>query len=170
MPDTMGITERFTRLHEQFDRRLFAYLFLETKDREEADDLLQTVWLRVWQALPVARETGFMWLRKIAYHLLIDYRRARSARITALSLDSASEPVELDAVDERADSAAIVQIREVIRHALLMLPEKQRRVLWLMAQEYSYEEIMQQCHISYQTATKQVQLARRKIRASLGCA
>ena len=108
--------------------------------RHEAEDLVQTAFLRVWQGAarwePNARFST--WLYRVLHNLCMDQLRARRAK--------PSEPLEGEAVetlaDETPDSEERVsgmQREARVRAALDQLPARQRAALVLCY----YEELSQ---------------------------
>jgi RNA polymerase sigma-70 factor (ECF subfamily) len=69
----------FTELVEPFRRPLFAYVYRMVTLRQDAEDLLQDVLVRVLQSLPTFRgEARFKtWLFGIATHVCMDHLRAK---------------------------------------------------------------------------------------------
>jgi RNA polymerase sigma-70 factor (ECF subfamily) len=100
--------------------------------RDEAEDLVQTAFLRVWQGAarwePNARFST--WLYRVLYNLCMDRHRGRRA--------AASEPLQGDLVEALADEApdseerlAHLQQGARVRAALDRLPVRQRAALVL---------------------------------------
>ena len=100
--------------------------------REEAEDLVQTAFLRVWQDAarwqPTARFST--WLYRVLYNLCMDRFRARGA--------ADSEPLDDAIVETRADDGpgseerlAGRQRSERVRSAMAGLPPRQRAALVL---------------------------------------
>jgi RNA polymerase sigma-70 factor (ECF subfamily) len=100
--------------------------------RHEAEDLVQTAFLRVWQGAarwePNARFST--WLYRVLHNLCMDHLRARRAR--------ASEPLEGELVEALADGASDSEERVSglqrgarVRAALDRLPVRQRAALVL---------------------------------------
>jgi RNA polymerase sigma-70 factor (ECF subfamily) len=108
--------------------------------RSEAEDTVQTAFLRVWQGAarwqPEARFST--WLYRVLHNLCMDQFRARRA--------AASEPFEGELVERVADPAAGSEDRVAgrqrasrIRAALAALPARQRAAIVLCY----YEELSQ---------------------------
>jgi RNA polymerase sigma-70 factor, ECF subfamily len=74
-----GDEDAFTELVEPFRRPLFAYVYRMVTLRQDAEDLLQDVLVRVLQSLPSFRgEARFKtWLFGIATHACMDHLRAK---------------------------------------------------------------------------------------------
>ena len=100
--------------------------------RHEAEDLVQTAFLRVWQGAarwePNAKFST--WLYRVLYNLCMDQLRARKA--------AASEPLDGEVVEALADEApggeehvSALQRSARVRAALAGLPARQRAALVL---------------------------------------
>jgi len=64
-------------LIELFYQRIYAFLRRLTGNEEDAADLTQRTFTRMWQALPgfAGRSTVSSWIHSIAYHAYVDWRR-----------------------------------------------------------------------------------------------
>src|SRR2546426_12511167 len=62
---------------EVFYERIYAFLRRLTGHDQDAADLTQRTFARVWQALPTfaGRSSISSWIHSIAYHLYVDWRR-----------------------------------------------------------------------------------------------
>jgi RNA polymerase sigma-70 factor, ECF subfamily len=103
------------------------------KDQASAEDLAQEVFLRVYRARkeysPSAKFTT--WLFRIATNLALNAIRDGRYRQMTISIDAQADeddaPMEVAAKETRADDRLIEHERnEMIRGAILSLPEKQR--------------------------------------------
>jgi RNA polymerase sigma-70 factor (ECF subfamily) len=65
-------------LIEQFYERVYAFLRRLAANEDDAADLTQRTFSRVWQALPsfAGRSSVVSWIHGIAYHVYVDWRRA----------------------------------------------------------------------------------------------
>jgi RNA polymerase sigma-70 factor, ECF subfamily len=75
-----GDAEAFGALYRQHLERVYRYVLYRVSDPLEAEDLTETVFLKVWEALADYRATGLpwtAWLFRIAGNTVIDYYRTR---------------------------------------------------------------------------------------------
>lgn len=119
----------FARLYEATHRRVFGYLLARMGDRNEAEDLLQDVYLTALRAIGRFRgrtEGEFMgWILKIAHGTAVDRLRYRYRHPEHRTGDVTADPPSadpLDAIDERAG------LRQVAA-ALDQLTQEQREVV-----------------------------------------
>ena len=124
--------EAFARLVERHYGWALGFTDRMLGTRHEAEDLVQTAFLRVWQGAarwePNAKVST--WLYRVLHNLCIDQLRARRATV--------SEPLEGESVEALADEApdgeervAGLQRGARVRAALDRLPVRQRAALVL---------------------------------------
>src|SRR6266568_5138729 len=142
-----GDEQSFALLLHRYRSPLVNFLYRMVRNREQAEDLAQEVFLRVYRAredyVPSAKFTT--WLFRIATNLALNSMRDNRYQRMELSLDA---PVTVDAVDGDEQHPNIEQHlveetrRKMIRHAIEKLPEKQRAAVLLHKyQELDYGEI-----------------------------
>ena len=149
-----GDDQSFALLLHRYRSPLVNFLYRMVRNREQAEDLAQEVFIRVYRAradyVPSAKFTT--WLFRIATNLALNSVRDNRHQRMEVSLDA---PVTMDAEDgdERPMDVAekhpnieehLVEEsqRQMIRHAIDKLPEKQRAAVLLHKyQELDYSEI-----------------------------
>ena len=141
-----GDDESFDLLLQKYRSPLVNFLGRMVHDRATAEDLAQEVFLRVYRArkqyTPSAKFTT--WLFRIATNLALNSVRDHRHQRMEFSIDApandeeGSLPRELPAREMRIDERMIEQDRtEIVRRAVLALPEKQRAAVLL----HKYEEM-----------------------------
>jgi RNA polymerase sigma-70 factor (ECF subfamily) len=149
-----GDEESFELLLHRYRTPLVNFLFRMVKSREQAEDLAQEVFIRVYRARedyePSAKFTT--WLFRIATNLALNSLRDHRYQKLEMSIDA---PLNADSEDkderhfEVADKHLTIEQemveksrREMIKHAIEKLPEKQRAAVLLHKyQELDYAEI-----------------------------
>ncbi len=149
-----GDEQSFELLLQRYRTPLVNFLFRMVRSREQAEDLAQEVFIRVYRAreeyVPSAKFTT--WLFRIATNLALNSLRDHRHQKLEMSIDA---PLSADAEDgdERTFEIAekrptieqemVAQARkQMIRHAIEKLPEKQRAAVLLHKyQELDYAEI-----------------------------
>ncbi len=149
-----GDEASFELLLQRYRTPLVNFLFRMIRNREQAEDLAQEVFLRVYRAredyVPSAKFTT--WLFRIATNLALNSMRDTRYQKLEVSIDA---PVTVDAEngDERPldvvekhlniEQHLVEDVRvKMIRHAINKLPEKQRAAVLLHKyQELDYTEI-----------------------------
>lgn len=136
--------EELVRLHT---RRVYSVCYRFTGSSEEAQDLTQEVFLRIFRTLRSFRagEGSFsVWLNRLSRNLLIDhYRRSRRDRLTESLEDQLPRVEESGAVTARADGLlAGREASEMLQYGLSRLsPELREAVILRDVEELEYKEI-----------------------------
>lgn len=139
-----GSTEAFTRLVRRYENRLFRSMAQALASRDDAQDICQDAFVRVWEKLPTFRQESsfYSWLFRIAFNIAVTQRRR--SRVRPSSLDDANERTGFE-VSEMSDPARGLQVTErqrAVQQALAELSEEYRLVLVLKEMdELSYDEI-----------------------------
>jgi RNA polymerase sigma-70 factor (ECF subfamily) len=149
-----GDVQSFELLLQRYRTPLVNFLYRMVRNREQAEDLAQEVFLRVYRARedyePSAKFTT--WLFRIATNLALNSLRDHRYQKLEISMDA---PIVADAEDgderpmEVADEHPDIEQhlveearKKMIRHAIEKLPEKQRAAVLLHKyQELDYGEI-----------------------------
>ncbi|MDT5293151.1 MAG: polymerase sigma-70 factor, subfamily [Acidobacteriota bacterium] len=133
-----GDESAFASIYDHYSPILFGLLLRILRSRSEAEDVLQEVFLQVWQqarSFDAARGRAFTWLVTLARSRAIDRLRAVDSRERAAQRSSEDVPPaqqQRQQGAEWADDAAIRAERaEAVQGALAELPEEQRQVLVL---------------------------------------
>jgi len=126
----------FARVYDRYAAILLGLMLRILRSRPEAEDVLQEVFLQVWQqarSFDPARGRAFTWLATLARSRAIDRLRAVDARERAAQRSAEDgQPVASAETRTWADEEAIRAERaEAVRAALAELPEEQRQVLLL---------------------------------------
>ncbi|HEV2421777.1 MAG TPA: sigma-70 family RNA polymerase sigma factor [Candidatus Acidoferrales bacterium] len=139
----------FEILLKKYRTPLVNFLYRMVRDQAAAEDLAQEVFLRVYRARkeysPSAKFTT--WLFRIATNLALNAIRDGRYRQMQISIDTPRDEdeqvIEIAAPQARADDRLIERERnQMIRGAILALPEKQRAAVILHKyQEMDYAQI-----------------------------
>jgi len=98
----LGDRAAFARLYERTSGHLFAVVLRIQRDRAQAEDLLQEVYLSVWKSaasFDAARSQPLTWLTHIARHRAIDSLRRMQTQPRTLSLNAAQGDDRDDSLD-----------------------------------------------------------------------
>ncbi len=131
----------FNDLVRQYSERLYWHVRSMVGSHEDADDLLQDIFIKVWNSLDSFRGDSevFTWLWRIATNETISHlRKARvRAALSFSRIDGEAERVSDP--DPRIDGDAVMRR---LRVALMKLPDKQRLGFGIRYwEELSYEQI-----------------------------
>ena len=111
-----GQKEAFGLLYEEYERRVFRYVFARTGQVEQAEDLTQEVFVRAFDSLLSYRDRGkpfSSWLLRIARNLVIDHYRwaAKHRSVELADMQPASDE---DPVAEVEKNTEIKRISEAV--------------------------------------------------------
>lgn len=130
----------FDEIYDRYRADVFRFLFSLTRNKTEAEDLFQEVWLRVIRHGPSRpdREDLRPWLLTIVLNLHRDLlRKKRVRRLFLAKRHGLEKPRSLRSGQRSGESADPARLSEQaalqreIDQAVAVLPEKQRRVFLL---------------------------------------
>ena len=123
----------FMELYARHERRLLAFVITRVNPND-ADDVQQEIWQKVWRFLPTQFKGGNFraWLYEIARHYLIDHARRQKRVVEADSdLDREGDPRSREADDaltaeERADAlrSCLEKLAQANPKAALLVRER----------------------------------------------
>ena len=122
--------EALASLYDRYRLILFGLLLRILNSREEAEDVLQEVFLQIWRRardFDEARGQPFTWMITLARSRAIDRLRVLAARQRL----AASASHETEEVSDAAADAVGSEQREIVAGALAQIPDEQRRTLML---------------------------------------
>jgi RNA polymerase sigma-70 factor, ECF subfamily len=149
-----GDEQSFALLLHRYRTPLVNFLYRMVRNRELAEDLAQEVFIRVYRAradyVPSAKFTT--WLFRIATNLALnsvrDTRHQRmdvslDAPVTVASEEGDERPLDVAEKNPNIEEHLVQEAqRDMIRHAIDKLPEKQRAAVLLHKyQDLDYSEI-----------------------------
>jgi RNA polymerase sigma-70 factor (ECF subfamily) len=163
-----GDASAFEELYRQHAGRLYSLVFRMTGSAQEADDLLQEVFLHAYRKLGSFRGDSSLgtWLYRLGMNQCLDYLRGRQARMgratASLDEEGMAEPVAPAPVVPTAIS------RMDLERAIARLPEGCRAAFLLHDVEgFAHHEVASILGVSEGTSKSQVHKARMKLRAML---
>lgn len=171
--------EAFGLLVDRYQNRVFGFVKRMVRDRDDACDLTQEVFIRAFQSIDRfdGRSSIRSWLFKIAHNLCIDHARrsGRLPKIDTIDSDQGDECGSVELADTRWNPEAAVadkELMEVVENGIREMSDKLRPVLLLHDREdMPYEEIASLLGLPMGTVKSRLFLARaflhRRIRAYL---
>jgi len=122
--------EALASLYDRYRLILFGLLLRILNSREDAEDVLQEVFLQIWRRakdFDEGRGQAFTWMITLARSRAIDRLRVLAARHRL----AASASHETEEVSDAAADAVGSEQREIVAGALAQIPDEQRRTLML---------------------------------------
>ncbi len=107
-----GDAEAFAGLYDEFAPRVYRYVAFRVRERADAEDLVQRVFLKVIEALPRYEQRGTpfsAWLFRLAHNALVDFARTGRdhATLEAAAEHRADAPDPSEVAARSADAAAL---------------------------------------------------------------
>jgi RNA polymerase sigma-70 factor (ECF subfamily) len=171
----------FDEIVSLYQGKIYNYILRMTGNRDDADDLTQEVFVRMYTSLPSFRNQASLstWLFRIASNLCIDrFRRNKKHKAIAYSLDETVADDEghtenrgniPDLTYEPQSLLVRSEITGQVEKALHALPEKLRAVILLYdAEGLPYEEIARVLGCPLGTVKSRLFNARLQLRKELG--
>ncbi|MBR9921748.1 MAG: RNA polymerase sigma factor [Bacteroidetes bacterium] len=148
------------KLYDQYKRAMFTICYRITGDYEQAQDVLQEGFVKVFRGLPSFRGDSTLgaWIKTIIVRTA--YGKLRSRKMFF-------EPLDNVPADEVVDWGDFLQA-EYLEKAILSLPDGYRTVFTMIEVEgYSHKEVAEMMGISTGTSKSQLFYAKRKLREIL---
>lgn len=163
-----GDASAFEELYRQHSGRLYNLAFRMAGSAQEAEDLLQEVFLHAYRKLGSFRGDSSLgtWLYRLGMNQCLDYLRGRQARMNqatdSLDEEGATEPAT------RTPMTPTAVNRVDLERAIGRLPEGCRAAFLLHDLEgFEHHEVAKILGVSEGTSKSQVHKARMKLRAML---
>lgn len=159
-----GDAQAFERVYRRTSDRVFALCLRMCADAEEAAELVQDVYVRVWQKLPSFRGDSLFttWLHRLTANLVLQHRRSKGRRRAREVADPDLERFG------RAAAQAMPGTRVDLERAIASLPDRAREVLVLRdVRGYKYDEIAEMTGVSLGTVKAQIHRARGLVKEAL---
>ena len=156
--------ENFKLLFDSYFDSVRSYLFYRGAEKEQASDLAQDIFLKVWEKqMDIDMKTAPGLLYKMAGDMFVSqYRREK------LELNYKSAFVSTDSGQSPEDQLSYRELVENYAMALAQLNEKQR-VVFLMARMdgLKYQEIADRLQLSVKAVEKRMSIALDYLRKAL---
>jgi RNA polymerase sigma factor (sigma-70 family) len=167
LPDTAAAPRdpgAFEALYRAHHRHVYAVTLRMTCDASRAEDLVQEVFVRVWQKLPGFRGESALstWIHIIAVRTTLEHMRSESRRHARVT--TVEDPARYATEARRAMPETAVDLER----ALAGLPPGARNVLLMHdVNGYRYHEIAEMLGVSLGTVKSQLNRARRLMMEAL---
>lgn len=153
------------QLVKRYQGPIFAYIYRWLRNRADAEDLTQDVFIKMFRALHTySRKSSFRaWLYRIARNRVIDFLRRKKPSTVDIEnvVTVTDEDTPVEAFERSSD-------QEKIDHAIATLPHIYREVLLLRHRdELTYEEIVDATGVTLGTVKARLHRARALLRKRL---
>jgi RNA polymerase sigma factor (sigma-70 family) len=162
--------EAFRALVERYEERIFRLLARFARDRAEAEDLTQEVFVKLFRKLHTFQQDSafYTWLYRIAINTATDWLSRQRRR--RLHLVDEWESIERGGRNEAGSDEPLLEaeLRQVTRQVLETLPDKYRTILVLREYEdLSYQQMAEVLRCSIGTVESRLFRARQRFRVAL---
>jgi RNA polymerase sigma-70 factor (ECF subfamily) len=143
-----GDQAAFASLVRLFSRDVYGKAYSIVRNHQDADDVVQETFIRVFRALPGFRfESSFRtWLITIATRQALNFRERMAREYESLEgPEGTLEHPALRVEETQASALLDLEARRLLHEALPKLPRRQKEALTLKLQhDWKYEQIAQQ--------------------------
>ena len=159
--------QAFAALYDRYFDAIYRYCYVRLGNRDRAEDAAQQIFMRAMEAVDRYQEAGRFrsWLFTIAHNVVADELRGLPQGVPDLDLSAAIDP----AAGPEADALAAAEQR-VLRAALALLPDDQRRAIELRLAGLTGREIAAELGRSHEAVKMLQQRALARLRTELGAA
>jgi RNA polymerase sigma-70 factor, ECF subfamily len=168
-----GDQQAFSQLYDHSSTLLYTLAFRILGNREEADELLQDVYLEVWRKVArydIGRGTPIAWLITLTRSRAIDRLRARAVRgqNTTKPLDATLSSRVADLGPSPYETQADQELRVAVGNAITSLPQAQQQAIELAYYDgLSHNEIAARLNQPLGTVKTRIKLGMSKLREIL---
>jgi len=135
-----GEAEAFGALYDHYITRIYRFILIRVRQREEAEDLSHRVFLQAWQNIKNYNERGFpfsSWLYRIARNAIVDYYR-RVKPFVSLEDSAVPEIIEKADYGEKIDSS--LRLEKAIEAIRELKPVEQEVIILRFVEDFSIAE------------------------------
>ena len=159
--------EAFNLLLKKYQQKIYWHVRRMVIDHDDADDLVQDVFIKIWKNLPGFRSDAqlYTWMYRIATNECITFLNKKKQK-NNIPLDD----VSYELAESMADSTYLSgdKVQQKLQQAILTLPDKQRLVFNMKYyDDMKYEEMSEVLGTSVGALKASFHLAVKKIEAHL---
>ena len=172
-----GDQSAFSELVTEYERLVYNTVKSKVLSAEDAMDISQEVFIKIWKALPNWRgECKFAtWVYKVCINASLDFLRRAPERTESLSgrPDDDGDERPLDIADDSVQASPERRLEQsettmAVRRAIAKLPEDQRQIVILRDIDgYSYDEIADMLSLGIGTVKSRINRARTRLKSLL---
>ncbi|MGC6589370.1 RNA polymerase sigma factor [Paenibacillus sp. Dod16] len=153
----LGDKEAFASIIRNFEKPMYIYCYHMLKNKEEAEDALQEIFIKVYEQIHKYRPNMIFsaWLYKIAYHYSLNQIRSKKRWFRFIDRYKYDQP---ETSTQQIDSQA------TLKDFLNLLTAEERHILVLRAiQRYNFNEISEIMNMKPATVRKKYERLRKKL-------
>lgn len=165
--------EKYAELIERYQGKLFAYIYRLTGNREETEDLLQDVFIKVYKNLRSydATRKFSSWIYRIAHNEAVNHIKRKSLKrfIPWEDITATKDMLVMSSSEEGADTTHMrEETKKEVNETIDRLPFKYKQVLLLRYySDKSYEDISEILGKPINTVGTLINRAKKKMAAEV---
>lgn len=163
----LGSGKAFDNIYQMYSKRLYAYCLQFTKSPEESEEIVQDVFVKLWQNRAHIRqnETLRALLFIMAKHHLINAYRSKINHPVYEEFVDYKDTLSVEDAHSRLEYN---EFKQAFQKALESLPDTQRKVISLSRiHQLSNKEIAEKLSLSEQTVKNQISLGLKALKEKL---
>ncbi|MFA7256778.1 MAG: sigma-70 family RNA polymerase sigma factor [Kiritimatiellales bacterium] len=166
----------YEELVRRYHGKIYGLVYSMTSSREDAEDLVQEVFVKAWKALGHFREQAgfYTWIYRIALNRTINFRKRRTRRQTVNfdefdpDIKTAESYREFSSKGSVLRKMSLGEFQEKMNKAMLKLSEKHRAVVTMHdVQGMPHADIAKIIHCSEGTVRSRLFYAHKQLQAEL---
>lgn len=126
-----GDKNAFGEIYDLLLDRVYRFIYFRTGNKEDAEDLTETVFIKIWKSIPSYENKGLpfeAWVFRIARNIVIDHYRTKKPNVT---LDENLKDTLPDNKETPEDLLHSKMLKETIFNKLKLLPEAYKEIIIL---------------------------------------
>lgn len=168
----MENTEKFDKLFRLSKQKLFSVAYLVTKNKEQAEDVLQNSYYKAWKKFDTYDDSKkfINWMTTIVRNTAIDSNRTKHRKenvINLSALDNGTSKQVYQIEDTSANMQKIMNKNDFIREFYELveaMPEDLRNVITDLIQGESYMDISKKYNINIQAVRAKIHRAKKLLK------
>lgn len=154
--------EQYKQSITRYRQRVFSFAYYSLRDREDAEDITQDVFIRLWQHWQkIDHDRQGAWLMRVAHNVVIDHLRRHKGEQQRVDLPDTLE--ELAVVQDPGLESE--QFKQHLQRAIGTLADPYRSIVIMRdIQGLRYQEIEQTLNLSQSQVKVYLHRARRQLR------
>jgi RNA polymerase sigma-70 factor, ECF subfamily len=164
-------TIKYNYLINLYKNRIYSYAFYMMRNRMDADDVTQEVFIRIWKNMGVFNmASAKSWIMKTTHNLCLDYLRSRKISVERNKFmdEEVEDEIEIYYNYSPYDSAHAGFLQEDIKAAVMNLPGNLKSVFVMYEiQGFKYADISRTLDIPLNSVKVYLMRARKKLQTEL---
>jgi len=167
-----GDQQALAVLYDQYVALLYSVVIAIIKKREEAEDLMQEIFLLIWKkasTFDTSRDNVYAWLTTMARNRAIDRTRSKAFRTAQQEVAEPIPEITASAMENPLDAVIMQERADQVQEAMQQIPAAPREVILLAYFEgCSQSQMAEQLNLPLGTIKTRVRQGMKKFSELLG--